>query len=90
MATNPFFIVGSSGQKAGRLTPFIRPIFKTVPARSAPVEPILTIAPISSSFFSNSNAFTKELSFLCLIASVGLSSQVMTSFASNIDNLLAS
>ena len=43
------FIVGSIGQNAGRLTPLILPTFITAPAKTAPVEPILTKAFTDSS-----------------------------------------
>ena len=77
----PPLTFGKTGQNAGLLTPLILPIFKTAPARSAPVEPILTRAFMSSLLLTSSILLTSELSFLVLIASVGLSLQLITSGA---------
>ena len=88
--TIPWFIVGKSGQKAGLLTPLIRPIFITAPASIAPVEPMLTKALTDSSFLSSSNDLYKELFVLCRIASVGLSLQVISSGACTIETLFLS
>ena len=85
--TIPLSTVGKIGQKAGLETPFILPTLKTAPTRTAPVDPTLTKPFTSSVSFNKLIAFTNELSFLYLIASVGLSLHDTTSGAWTISSL---
>ena len=83
----PPFIVGSMGQKAGRRMPRILPILSVAAATRAPVAPVETRPATDSSVLSIEMAFIMELSFLSLIASVGLSSPVIASGAWTISTL---
>ena len=74
-------MVGRIGQNAGRRMPRMRPMRRVAAAISAPVAPVVTMPAISFSVRSMEIALIIELSFFRRIASVGLSSPVMTSGA---------
>ena len=81
MPTIPPFMVGRMGQKAGRRMPRILPRRSVAAAISAPVAPVDTKPAISGSLRSIETAFIIELSRFRRMASVGLSSPVITSGA---------
>ena len=81
MPTMPPSMVGRIGQKAGRMTPFTRPMRVKAAATRAPVEPVLTIALMSSLSRNILTALIIELSFFKRMTSMGRSSQPMTSGA---------
>ena len=88
--TMPPFMVGRIGQKAGRITPFTRPIRVRAAATKAPVEPVLTMALMSSRSRNNRTALIMELSRFRRITSMGRSSHPMTSGAWTTSTLSAS
>ena len=83
---NLFLYAGSIGAIAGLSIPFILPINNVAPVSNAPEFPAdKNTSPFPS--FSILNPTTIEESFLCLIASVGLSSILIVSVVCSTLNL---
>ena len=84
---SPPLRLGSKGASAGRRIPFILGVNKIAAARTAPVEPAETNAFAFSSVFKSFAATTMDEFGLLLIASVGVSSHVITSSALTTETL---
>ena len=90
MPTMPPFMAGRMGQKAGRMTPGMRPRRTSAPVTRAPVEPVETRAAMSSWSLSMMIPFIMEELRLRRTTSVGFSSQPITSGAWTISRRWAS